>query len=123
MSVKIISRTTQQQLADTGTSVGLNGNVGDYQRIILDVAVSVEAKTSTSLSITVNTDNTWTLSTGTWAQLGFEVSDSITGTLNQTQISTGTITPTAISVTVNAISGNVMTVSGSNISQRFQVIL
>jgi hypothetical protein len=113
MSVKIISRTTQQQLADTGTSVGLNGNVGDYQRIILDVAVSVEAKTSTSLSITVNTDNTWTLSSGTWAQLGFEVSDSITGTLNQTQISTGTITPTAISVTVNAISGNVMTVSGA----------
>ena len=113
MSVKIISRVTNQQLADTGTSVGLNGNVGDYQNITLNVAVSVEAKTSTSLSITVNTDNTWTLSTGTWAQLGFEVGDSVTGTLNQTQISTGTNTATAISVTVNAISGNVMTVSAA----------
>ena len=113
MPTIINSRSTVNRLADTGTSIGLNGNVGDWQQITIEFDVYVGIKTTTTVSITVNTDNTWTLSSGNWSDLGFEVGDTITGTLNQTQISTGTITNTAISVTVSAISGNIMTVSGA----------
>lgn len=113
MSVTITGRISTNARAASGDANFLNGNVGDWQETIIYVDVACDFKTTLSNSVTINTDNTWTLSSGTWAALGFEVGDAITGTLNQTQISTGTNTNTAISVTVTAISGNILTVSAA----------
>jgi hypothetical protein len=111
MSVQITNRVSTNARAASGSSNFLNGNVGDWQETILTVRVAVETKTTLSNQITVNTDDTWTLSSGTWESLGFAVGDAITGTLNYTNSGTNTDLP--ISVNVTAISGNVMTVDAA----------
>ena len=111
MSVLITGRVSTNARASSGDSNFLNGNVGDWQSTTINVRVAVDFKTSLSQQIIVNTDNTWALSSGTWAAFGFVVGDTITGTLNYTL--SGTITNAAISVTVTAIVGNIMTVSAA----------
>lgn len=113
MSVKIVSRSSTNARATSGTSDFLNGNVGDWQTTTITVTVACDFKTSLSAQVTVNTDDTWTLSSGNWSDYGFEVGDAITGTLNQTNNSTGTNTDTAISVNVVSIVGNIMEVDGA----------
>jgi hypothetical protein len=111
MSVQITSRISTNARASSGDSNFLNGNVGDWQETTLLARVAVETKTTLSNQITVNTDDTWTLSSGSWASLGFEIGDAIVGTLNYTF--SGTNTSAAISVNVTAISGNIMTVDAA----------
>lgn len=111
MSVKVTGRTSTNARASSGYSEFLNGNVGDWQETTIFVDVACDFKTSLTKSVTVNTDNTWTLSSGTWSQLGFVPGDVITGNLNTT--TGGVNSNTAISVTVLLISGSVMTVSAA----------
>ena len=113
MAITINSRVTTNALAASGSTPYLNGNVGDWQETTINFSAVASFKTTVSVLVTVNTDDTLTLSSGNWEDYGFEVGDALTGTLNQTQVSTGTNTDTAISVNVTAIAGNIMTVDGA----------
>jgi PKD repeat protein len=111
MPVRLSGRLSEISL-QTGSSTQPLGNVGDWITSQFSVECGVWHKTSEQGQVILNTDRTITCTGTTWAELGFEVGDTISGTIDITELPSTNRTYTATSVVITAIVGNLLTYSG-----------
>lgn len=81
MGVKVLSRKYKNQFHSTSEETDwLLGNVGDWQRLELEVEAKVEFFASTSETVSIDsTANTFKLNNGKkWSDYGFDIGDEVT---------------------------------------------
>ena len=114
MAVKINSRSSFNALQPTVGTPNLVGNVGDYIQTDIEVEVQTAWNSGGFDQIFFNTDNTLFLLSGNWSDYGFEVGDTIEGSLQMSSVPSSHVdTFVATSVVITAISGSLLTYTGS----------
>jgi hypothetical protein len=113
MPVRILSRSSESPLQPSASRTFLEGNVGDYINTEIEVEVQASFITGGLEQLFFNTDNTILNLTGNWIDYGFAVGDTIVGSLEITTFPSTVKTYNANTVVITAISGNLLTYSGS----------
>lgn len=116
MPIVISSRATSSPL-NTGTTNYLTGNVGDWLKTTILCKIWAGFDTTQQDTVTINTNNIWTLGNGgNWEDLGAEVGDTILMSWNRrdaTDPNAADTTETENTLTITALNGSQMTVSGA----------
>lgn len=105
MGVREEKRTYTTPFKPTSTTNWLLGNVGDWQRLSLDVEYRVRENFAISNPLTITNPNTLTLSSGNWGDLGFAVGQTVTLKFKYVDLTNGNIFPNTRTFTVGLISG------------------
>ena len=108
MGVREEQRTYTTPFKPASTTNFFLGNVGDWQRLTLDIEYRVRVDFPISSPLTLTNPNILTLSTGDWGDLGFAVGDNCLLEFVDTHLSNNTPYQNSISFTVGLISGSDM---------------
>ncbi|NIQ13097.1 MAG: hypothetical protein GTO02_01405, partial [Candidatus Dadabacteria bacterium] len=93
MGVRETNRKYFNQFKPASTTNWLLGNVGDWQRISLDIEYRVRADFPISSPLTITQPNILTLSSGNWGELGFAVGQTVTLRFTYTDLTNGNVFP------------------------------